>query len=217
MLLFAVPAMSSAHGTYRRSMNPGAKSKPSPIQDGWLLVALERPSTLDDEYDRPTCGGSPAMAGGVRIGYDQEKSPAEPPPYQVSYRQAGRTTEATTLNEHVLTDRERILGPDHPDTVLARANLAVSYGHAGRTTHAINLQEHVIVDRERILGPDHPDTVLARANLAVSYQHAGRTTDAIALLERAAADQTRILGAEHPDTIATERFLGRLTPPGAHS
>jgi Tetratricopeptide repeat len=38
-----------------------------------------------------------------------------------SYRQAGRTAEAVTILEKVVTDYEQIIGPRHPDT-LAAAN-----------------------------------------------------------------------------------------------
>jgi hypothetical protein len=58
------------------------------------------------------------------------------------------------------------LGPDHPDTLGTRHNLASSYWSAGRTQDAINLQERVLADRERILGPDHPNTLTTRNNLA---------------------------------------------------
>lgn len=39
-----------------------------------------------------------------------------------SYRQAGRTSEAITIEKQVVADRERLLG-DHPDTVTAAATL----------------------------------------------------------------------------------------------
>jgi hypothetical protein len=71
-----------------------------------------------------------------------------------------------------VADRERILGAEHPDTLRARANLAVSYRSAGRTAEAIAIEEQVVADRERILGAEHPDTLRARANLAWSYRSA---------------------------------------------
>ncbi|MFF3539696.1 tetratricopeptide repeat protein, partial [Streptomyces sp. NPDC002466] len=79
-----------------------------------------------------------------------------------SYQQAGRTEEAINLLEHVLADRERLLGNQHPHTLTTRANLAASYQQAGRTEEAINLLEHVLADRERLLGNQHPDTRSAR-------------------------------------------------------
>ncbi|WP_425546828.1 tetratricopeptide repeat protein [Actinosynnema pretiosum] len=41
-----------------------------------------------------------------------------------------------TLYEANLTDSERILGPDHPDTLTARNNLAYAYKAAGNLTQA---------------------------------------------------------------------------------
>ena len=37
----------------------------------------------------------------------------------VSYAQAGRISEAITLQEQVLADRVRVLGEQHPDTVIS--------------------------------------------------------------------------------------------------
>jgi Flp pilus assembly protein TadD len=96
----------------------------------------------------------------------------------------------------VAADRERILGPEHPGTLSARANLAASYRLAGRTGEAIALLERVAADRARILGPEHPGTLTARANLASSYRQAGRTGEAIAIEEQVAA--VRAHGAPKP-------------------
>ena len=39
---------------------------------------------------------------------------------------AGRVTEAILLHERDLVDRERVPGPDHPDTLTSRDNLAAA-------------------------------------------------------------------------------------------
>ncbi|MFE6750913.1 tetratricopeptide repeat protein [Kitasatospora purpeofusca] len=76
--------------------------------------------------------------------------------------------------ERVLADRERVLGEDHPDTVMARAGLAVCYREAGRIDGAIKLLRSVAKDRDRVLGPEHPDSVLVRADLATVLTRRGR-------------------------------------------
>src|SRR5262249_50239950 len=78
------------------------------------------------------------------------------------YRGAGRTAEAITVYEAVLADCERLLGPDHPDTLTICNNLGLAYGAAGRTAEAVTVLEAVLADCERLLGPDHPDTLAAR-------------------------------------------------------
>ncbi|MEU9335531.1 tetratricopeptide repeat protein [Streptomyces sp. NPDC048290] len=125
----------------------------------------------------------------------------------VSYREAGRTDEAITIEERVAADSARLLGDEHPDTVYARANLAISYRQAGRTDEAITIEERVVVERERLFGGGHPDTVLARANLAASYAQAGRMDEAIGIEEGVAADRARLLGDEHPDTLLARANL----------
>ena len=56
-----------------------------------------------------------------------------------------------------------LLGPDHPDTLASRNNLAGAYHAAGRLTEAITLYEQVLPDRIRVLGEDHPNTLTSRA------------------------------------------------------
>jgi hypothetical protein len=56
----------------------------------------------------------------------------------------------------VVTECERLLGSEHPDTLRARADLAVSYGLTGRINDAIALEEQVVTDRERPPAIEHP-------------------------------------------------------------
>ena len=81
------------------------------------------------------------------------------------------------MHEQALADRERVLGPDHPDTLDSRDNLALAYQAAGRTDEAIPLHEQALAAYERVLGPDHPDTLTSRNNLANAYRAAGRTDE----------------------------------------
>ena len=103
--------------------------------------------------------------------------------------------------------QERVLGPDHFDTLTARNNLAGAYDDIGRFGEAIELFERVLADRVRVLGPDHPDTLTTRNNLAFVYHFAGRFGEAIELYERVLADQERVLGPDNPDTLITRNNL----------
>ena len=111
-----------------------------------------------------------------------------------------------------------LLGPDHPDTLASRTNLAGAYESAGRLTEAITLLEQVLPDSIRVLGEDHPDTLTSRNNLAGAYYAAGRLTEAITLYEQVLPDRIRVLGEDHPDTLTSRNNLagayyaaGRLT------
>ncbi|MCK9877061.1 tetratricopeptide repeat protein, partial [Frankia sp. Ag45/Mut15] len=77
-----------------------------------------------------------------------------------------------------LTDRVRILGPDHPNTLTSRHNLAGAYQTAGRLTDATDLYEQTLTDCRRVLGSDHPLTRTVAANLARCIGGEGTTADA---------------------------------------
>jgi hypothetical protein len=49
---------------------------------------------------------------------------------------AGQVQEATGQYQRLLADRTRVLGPDHPDTLLTRNNLAHWLGKAGQVQEA---------------------------------------------------------------------------------
>ncbi len=66
------------------------------------------------------------------------------------------TAARALLHERTLADRERMLGPDHPDTLTSRGDLAVAYQDAGRAAEAIPLHEQTLAACERVLGLDHP-------------------------------------------------------------
>ena len=102
---------------------------------------------------------------------------------------------------------EDVLGPDHPDTLIARDNLAGAYEDVGRFDEAIELSERVLAEQERVLGPDHPKTLTVRNNLAGAYHSAGRFDEAIELLERVLVGSERVLGPDHPDTLMTRNNL----------
>jgi tetratricopeptide (TPR) repeat protein len=115
--------------------------------------------------------------------------------------------QAIAAGNSLVEDAERVLGPDHPDTLSSRNDLASAYWVAGRVAEAIPLHQRTLADMERVLGPDHPHTLQSRGNLATAYQDAGRVAEAIPLHERNLADMERVLGPDHPHTLASRGNL----------
>ena len=118
----------------------------------------------------------------------------------------GAPQAAVALSDAV-THLSKILGPDHPDTLTSRNNLAYAYRSAGRLDQAIPLYEEVLADRVRLLGDDHPQTLTSRNNLAYAYRSAGRLDQAIPLYEEVLADRVRLLGDDHPQTLTSRNNL----------
>ena len=100
-----------------------------------------------------------------------------------------------------------VLGPDHPDTLASRNNLAGTYRDAGRLDKAIALYEQTLEDSIRVLGPDHPSTLTSRFNLAGAYRASGRLEEAIALYEQVFSGGSRVLGPDHRSTVTARDHL----------
>ena len=140
--------------------------------------------------------GDQEVAGNVPL----ESADANPPD-EAAIELGDSVPQAIEVGEPLAAELERMLGPDHPDTLNARNSLAAAYQAAGRVADAIPLFEHTLVARERLLGPNDPDTLTSQNNLAVTYQHAGRYPEAILLFRLTLAARERLLGADHPSTL----------------
>ncbi len=122
----------------------------------------------------------------------------------------GRPQTALTL-EDAVDMLANVPGPDDPDTLAARSNLARAHQDAGDLQTAINMYEALLPDLARILGSDHPHTLIARHNLARAHQDAGDLQTATDMYETVLPDLTRVLGPDHPHTLAARGNLA-----GAH-
>ncbi|WP_101834624.1 tetratricopeptide repeat protein [Frankia canadensis] len=122
----------------------------------------------------------------------------------------GHPEQAEPLAARAVTARERLDGPDHPDTLTAReTHLRAALG-ADHLAVAGPLAERNAADRERVLGPDHPDTLTSRESLARTYQRAGHLDHAQALFERNLADRARDSSPGDPATLECRHDLGVL-------
>ena len=67
----------------------------------------------------------------------------------------------------------RVLGPEHPDTLTAKGDLAAVWAGTGEWAAARELLGQVLEGLPHAVGPDHPVMVAARENLAVITAHQG--------------------------------------------
>ncbi|WP_371503445.1 tetratricopeptide repeat protein [Kitasatospora sp. NBC_00374] len=126
-----------------------------------------------------------------------------------SLGESGAVSAAVDYYTHLTATASQVLGPEHPDTLSTRNNVAIWRGEAGDVVGAVAALEELLADSVRILGPDHPDTLTTRNNLARWRGEAGDVVGAVAALEELLADRLRILGPDHPDTLTTRNNLAR--------
>ena len=103
-----------------------------------------------------------------------------------SLSDAGLHPAAVTYWQRLTSDAQRILGPDHPDTLNAQAELGYSCYWVGRIAEAITCSQKAAARMERVLGPEHPDTLAVQTHLALFYEKAGRSREAKAVGEKVA-------------------------------
>ncbi|MBB5922409.1 Flp pilus assembly protein TadD [Actinoalloteichus hoggarensis] len=161
-----------------------------------------------------------ALAGPIRRGGAAYRSPPDlDPDGNVDF-------EATSALARSLRDRSgpdaeqhhrqrialhsRLLGPDHPDTVLAHNDLARTLGEYGRTAEAVEILREVLPSVARTRGDEHPDTLSIRNNLAAALAAAGRPDEATRLFTEVLASRARELGALHPHTLSVRNNLAQL-------
>jgi tetratricopeptide (TPR) repeat protein len=125
-------------------------------------------------------------------------------------RNVGRYAEAEPLFEEALRIRERVLGGEHPETLVSVNDLAGLYESQGRYGEAEPLYLRALAASERVLGGEHPDTFISVNNLAGLYVSQGRYGEAEPLYQRALAASERVLGGEHPNSLTMVNNLAGL-------
>ena len=81
-------------------------------------------------------------------------------------QQSGQLERALVLWQQTAADSNRLLGPGHPSTLVARSNLAAALEAIGRTEEAVALLAEILAVSEKVLGPDDALTGAVRHNLA---------------------------------------------------
>ena len=116
-------------------------------------------------YEAILAGHAPVLGSAPRTARYHPRTPT------------GRDAQTTIdMYEALLPAMTRILGPDHPDILRTRSNVALAHQQAGDLQTAIDMYEALLDDQTRILGPDHPYTFGTRINLTAAYQEAGNVS-----------------------------------------
>ena len=122
----------------------------------------------------------------------------------------GRNREASQLRQRTLEARKRVLGDEHPDTLLSINDLAESYFILGRYQEALQLNQQALEVQKRILNDEHPNTLKSMHNVFRLYSQLGQYPEAIQLGKQTVEARLRILGPAHPATISSTLMLARI-------
>ncbi|KNB52304.1 tetratricopeptide repeat-containing serine/threonine-protein kinase [Streptomyces caatingaensis] len=180
------------HGASLAGAPPAPVPRPS-VPHPAHAVDPRRPAPRTAGAERPPPAAPPSPeqladlaarhSGGLRLG------------------RAGRWAEAGEAHRAVVAERERLLGPDHPDTLASRYEVAFSLSRLGRPEEALREFVRTAAARSRVLGADHPDTLAARQETAYVLGQLGRHFEAREVYADVLAARERIMGPDHPDTL----------------
>ena len=109
-------------------------------------------------------------------------------------------------------DRERVLGPDHPDTLTTRSNIAFSTGECGDAREALRLFTGAAPRRGARTRPRPPrhahdpqqHRFLDRPSSAMPGRRCGSSQPLL-------PEQERVLWPDHPDTLAIRKWIDYLS------
>jgi hypothetical protein len=124
-----------------------------------------------------------------------------------SLGEAGLVAEAIAYFEALQDDCLRVLGPDHPDTLSTRYEIAYWRGESGDFSGAAAALEQLLADRVRLLGPEHPDTLGTGHGVAYWRGHAGDPAGAAAATGELLRESLRVLGPDHPINLSARHNL----------
>jgi len=102
----------------------------------------------------------------------------------VLWRQ-GNYIEAEKLGRETLEIQRRVLGPEHPSTVILMNNIANFLEAEGRFAEAEKLQRETLAIKRRVLGPEHSETAISIYNIGCTALLQGRRDEALSLLREA--------------------------------
>ncbi|MEV5241891.1 tetratricopeptide repeat protein [Streptomyces cinnamoneus] len=200
---------------WARNMTTGSKAAGT----GSLQPPPDPSAALTGSWTGPWDEGAEAPAGTPARGTAPAPAAAERPPPGLVADLAGRHSEGLRLarldrwaeagevQQAVAAERERLLGPDHPDTLASRYEVGFALSRLGQPRDALREFARTAAGRERVLGPEHPDTLAARQETAYVLGQLGRHFEAHQVYTAVLAARERVMGSDHPDTLRCRHNL----------
>ncbi|KAJ7927274.1 hypothetical protein B0H13DRAFT_2556647 [Mycena leptocephala] len=134
---------------------------------------------------------------------NREFSPDFRSEYGLVCDQAGRYTEAESLQMAVLDKKQQLMGDNHPDTLRIMGDLAITYHKLGQLTKAEEIMVVMLEKQKQLLGDTHLATLFTMSHLTITYKRLKQLTKAeefeVVVLEK----RKQLQGDDHPHTLHT--------------
>ncbi len=124
-----------------------------------------------------------------------------------TYAALGRADVGVPHAAAALKIRRRLLGEDHPHTLISINNIGLLLQEQGKLGEAEPLLREALQRRRRVLGDDHPGTLISINNMGSLLQEQGKLDQAEPLLREALTGRRKKLG---PAAVPTTQTAGKL-------
>ena len=125
------------------------------------------------------------------------------------YYNLGLLSQGRALVARAAELQNKLLGPEHPETLKSESLLAEILLFHGHYAEAEKLQRETLAARSHVLGSDHPETIRSMSRLAKGLIFQGLSAEAMALQREALAIARRTLGPRHPQTLVLSNSLAQ--------
>ncbi|GGQ33844.1 tetratricopeptide repeat protein [Streptomyces mutabilis] len=201
-----LPSWTGGMTTGHKATDTGLRTTPPDPASGLSADWVPRPVGSGAAPPAPAVRPSPAPEAAAALAGRHKAG--------LSLGRLGRWEEAGEIHRAVAEERERLLGPDHPDTLASRYETAFTLSRTGHAADALRAYKRVAEARIRVLGADHADTLAVRQEMAYTLGRLGRHADAHQIYASVLAARERVMGPDHPDTLRCRHNLafnlGRL-------
>ena len=133
-----------------------------------------------------------------------------------SYADLGIYSRAQPLVERAVGIQQRIIGPEHRDTLSSMRLLATILRLRQRYDESENLIRQTLATERRVLGAEDPETLISMNALAITLGEEGRFSEQENVERETLAIRRRVLGPEHPATVGSMETLADALTNGGH-
>jgi hypothetical protein len=124
-------------------------------------------------------------------------------------RSQGKYQEARDLDEWVQDMQRRVVGEEHPHTLMTAGGLAADLRGLGEYARSLEMDKVTYGRWKTLYGQDHHRTLAAANNLALSHRLVGESHNARELDEETLRRRGQVLGRTHPYTLYSATQLAR--------
>lgn len=122
-------------------------------------------------------------------------------------KEQGKLLESEDLYRNAVIGKEKVFGPNHPETLDAKHSLALIFEAERKFEDAEDMYKQVVMVREMMLGPNNPSTCCSKFCYADMIRKLGRKKEALGLFQQSFDGYNESLGPEHKNTKLAKKRM----------